>query len=130
MKKGLLLMIVIIAIIAIIVHLVYNYTELLSKYIPKLRISIPEARARRFQLILDVRTEKEREMLGYYPNSIPLPISNLNEIKGLTSNLNISILVYSNGDKMAEHAAYALYNMGYHNVRYITSTYISLLPGR
>ena len=39
------------------------------------------------------------------------------------------ILVYSNGDDRAKVAAQLLYNMGYTNARYISETYLSLMPG-
>ena len=86
-----------------------------------LKISVGEARARRFGLIIDVRTPKERELLGYYPNSIPVEL-NTNIPK------NTWILVYS-GDNRAANAAEALHKLGYINVRYITESYNKLMPG-
>jgi len=86
-----------------------------------LKINVPEARSRRFGYIIDVRSAKERELLGYYPNSIPFDRLNLPDI----SNKNTWILIYS-GDRAAI-AAETLYRAGYHNVRYITETYLSLL---
>ena len=130
MKKGLMLIVAIIAIVAFVSYIVYFHTQLLTYNIPNLIIPINQARAKRFNLILDVRTEKEREELGYYPNSIPLSIHKLNKIKALTTNMNTSILVYSNGDQVAEQAAKQIYTMGYHNVRYITTSYLYLLPGQ
>jgi len=124
------LIVAIIAIVAFVSYIVYFHTQLLTYNIPNLIIPINQARAKRFNLILDVRTEKEREELGYYPNSIPLSIHKLNKIKSLTTNMNTSILVYSNGDQVAEQAAKQIYTMGYHNVRYITTSYLYLLPGQ
>ena len=40
-------------------------------------ISPQEAKARRFGLILDVRTQRERELYGYYPNSVVIPFDEL-----------------------------------------------------
>lgn len=95
-----------------------------------LRIGIPEAKSRRFGLIIDVRTPKEREELGYYPNSIPIsPTLLKKEVPMDISNKNTWILVYSNGDNRAQMAADTLYGMGYPNVRYINETYLSLMPG-
>jgi rhodanese-related sulfurtransferase len=97
---------------------------------PILRIGVPEAKSRRFGLIIDVRTPKERELLGYYPNSIPIPPRLLEQQVPLDiSSKNTWILVYSNGDNRAQLAAETLYKMGYKNVRYITETYLSLMPG-
>ena len=97
---------------------------------PSLDISIDEARSRRFGIIIDVRTTEERSQLGYYPESIPISIHDLQ--KGISldiSNKNTPILIYSNGDSRAMVAADIVYHMGYHNVRYINATYLSLLPG-
>jgi rhodanese-related sulfurtransferase len=95
-----------------------------------LKISVSEARARRFGLIIDVRPPKERDVLGYYPNSIPIPLDTiLEEVPLDISNKNTWILVYSNGDSRAKMAAEALYRKGYKNVRYINETYNRLMPG-
>jgi rhodanese-related sulfurtransferase len=102
-----------------------------------LRISKDQARSQRFSLILDLRSPKEREELGYYPNSIPVSIDQLHtEVPFLLGSKpndytikNTHILVYSNMDQRAVSAAEILYNMGYHNVRYIKESYLSLLPG-
>lgn len=95
-----------------------------------LKIDISEAKSRRFGLIIDLRTPKERSTLGYYPNSIPISIDKLQtEVPLDISSKNTWILVYSNGDSRAQMGAEILYKMGYHNVRYITQTYLSLMPG-
>lgn len=118
-----------IVILAIIVYTVY-INSVPAKSGPLLRIGVPEAKSRRFGLIIDVRTPKERELLGYYPNSIPISPSMLEQQVPLDiSNKNTWILVYSNGDDRARIAATKLYGMGYGNVRYINETYLSLMPG-
>ncbi len=118
-----------IAILAIS-YLIYVFSDKEKSYIPQLNIGVQEARARRFGLIIDVRTPKERQRLGYYPNSIPISIDTLNkEVPLDISNKNTWILVYSNGDNRANMAANILYKMGYNNVRYINETYLSLMPG-
>ena len=129
MAKRSLLIIVIIIAVSITVYMVNQQSHLLVT--PSLEMSISNARAKRFNLIIDVRTLKEREELGYYPNSIPIAANNLqHEVPVLTSSKNNSILVYSNGgDRLAENAANILYKMGYHNVRYIASSYLQMMPG-
>jgi rhodanese-related sulfurtransferase len=119
-----------IAVIILIVAFVYYcYTDNFESG-PLLRISVGEAKARRFGLIIDVRTPKERELLGYYPNSIPIsPMVLQQQVPLDISSKNTWILVYSNGDSRAEQAAKILYGMGYRNVRYIKETYLSLMPG-
>jgi rhodanese-related sulfurtransferase len=118
-----------ILVLAVIIYAVYM-SSVPHTSGPLLQIGVPEAKARRFGLIIDVRTPKERELLGYYPNSIPIPPQMLEQQVPLDiSSKNTWILVYSNGDNRAKLAAETLYKMGYKNVRYITETYLSLMPG-
>ena len=101
-----------------------------SNKMPSLRISIDEAKAKRFGLIVDVRTLKERALLGFYPLSIPISIQALrNEIPLDISNKQTPILVYSNGDSRAAEAAAIIYQMGYRNVSYIDKPYLAMMPG-
>ena len=129
---GPILSIAVIAVIAVIVFLVYSNTTVSNKKSePSLKISVAEARSRRFGLIIDVRTALERELLGYYPNSIPFALDKLAQQVPLDmSNKNALILVYSNGksDKKAVIASEILYRKGYKNVRYIDESYLSLMP--
>jgi rhodanese-related sulfurtransferase len=113
-----------------LLYLVYNYLIVTTKSEPSLLISVAEARARRFGLIIDVRTPKERELLGFYPDSIPIqPSQIMKQIPLDITNKNTWILVYSNRDNRAAAAAETLYRMGYQNVKYIKDTYLSLMPG-
>jgi rhodanese-related sulfurtransferase len=126
-KTGSILTIVIVTLIA---FLIYNYSEPVYKNERSLRISVDEARSRRFGLIIDVRTPKERELLGYYPNSIPISLDMINkQVPMDIAGKSTSILIYCNTGKRAEKAAEILYSMGYHNVRYINESYLSLMPG-
>jgi hypothetical protein len=119
-----------IAIVSVIIYLVYSNTIQTPSEL-SLKISVAEARSRRFGLIIDVRTALERELLGYYPNSIPFVLDKLAQQVPLDMpNKNAWILVYSNGksDKKAVIAAETLYRKGYKNVRYIDESYLSLMP--
>ena len=122
-------MIILVALVIIIA--VYSiHPPFMNTPTPSLQISTGEARAKRFGLILDVRSAREREELGYYPNSIPVSLDKLSsEVPFLNSNRAVAIMVYSNGDSRAKVAAHALYQMGYHNVSYITTSYMALMPG-
>ena len=123
---GIILLVVLVVVIAI--HSVSQSST--SAPDVSLQISTGEARSRRFGLILDMRSAREREELGYYPNSIPVSLDRLSsEVPFLNSNRATSIMVYSNGDNRAQVAAHALYQMGYRNVRYITTSYLALMPG-
>ena len=119
-----------IAVFIVIIFVIYNVTHKSNKVGPQLRIDVSEAKSRRFGLIIDVRTPKERDTLGFYPNSIPISIDKLQtEVPLDISSKNTWILVYSNGDSRAQMGAEMLYRMGYKNVRYINQTYLSLMPG-
>ena len=97
---------------------------------PSLRISIQEAKAKRFGLIVDVRSLRERATLGFYPLSIPISMQALRTQLPLDiSNKQTPILVYSNGDSRAAEAAAIIYQMGYRNVSYIDKPYLALMPG-
>lgn len=108
-------------IIFIIIYTAYPY--FISPIYPEysLNISISEARSRRFGLIIDIRTTKERER-GYYPNSIPMDKLHMPDISK-----NTWILIYS-GER-ASTAAEKLHRIGYENVRYINESYQKLMPG-
>jgi rhodanese-related sulfurtransferase len=110
------------------------YTNMNSLQQPSLEMPVEEARSKRFRLVIDVRTPKEREELGYYPNSIPIEVDKLQSDvsfligSGLQS-LQSPILIYCNSGHRAQLAAGMLYQLGYSNVRYISTSYLSLMPG-
>jgi rhodanese-related sulfurtransferase len=119
-------------ILGTILYVVYINMDSLQQ--PSLEIPVEEARSKRYRLMIDVRTPKEREELGYYPNSIPIAVDQLKSDvpfligSGLQS-LQSPILVYCNGGRRAQLAAEILYQLGYTNVRYISKSYLSLMPG-
>lgn len=132
-QLGKVLIFIIVVVIAII-----TYTQLSSESsmnglqspMQALRISIEEAKAKRFGLIIDVRSLQERARLGFYPLSIPISMQALRKELPLDiSNKQTPILVYSNGDSRAAEAASIIYQMGYRNVSYIDKPYLALMPG-
>jgi rhodanese-related sulfurtransferase len=134
MKTGHVLILATVVVIIGIVYMVQIRSGLFST-LPSLEIHPEEAKFKRFGLIIDVRSPKEREELGFYPNSIPIAIQDLlKEIPELIgsglSSKTTSILVYDNGDRRAHIAAEMLYDMGYQKVRYLSSSYDRMLPGR
>jgi len=119
-----------VAILLVVVYIVYIISQQSTTAGPSLKISVGEAKARRFGLIIDVRTPKEREQLGYYPNSIPISINMLDkEVPFAISSKDTWILIYCNTGSRSANAAEILYRMGYRNVRYINESYLSLMPG-
>ena len=124
--------------IIVIIIVFISYTQLSGEMLmfgtenptTSLRISIQEAKSKRFGLIVDVRSLKERATLGFYPLSIPISMQALRtELPLDISNKQTPILVYSNGDSRAAEAASIIYQMGYHDVSYIDKPYLALMPG-
>jgi len=121
-----------VTLVLVIIVAVYVYYQMNPQKASVLRISVAEAKSRRFGLIVDVRTPRQRDLLGYYPNSIPISQDRLKEEVPLDiSSKKTWILVYGSGpgDDTARLAAETLYRMGYRNTRYITESYLSLMPG-
>lgn len=111
----------------------YVYTQALPMYRKSSLAILPEeVREQRFSLIVDVRSPKEREEYGYYPNSIPISLDRLQQTipVDLAVDPSSSILVYSNGDTRAQVAAEIIYSMGYTRVRYLREPYTILMPGQ
>jgi rhodanese-related sulfurtransferase len=122
--------------LGILLYLLYaSASSLLPS--PSLHLSAEQARRQRFALILDARTPRDREEGGFYPNSIPVdPATVQDEVPFLLGQRPTDrtpratpILVYSQaGDGKAKQVAETLYTMGYTGVRYLTESYVSLLP--
>jgi rhodanese-related sulfurtransferase len=82
----------------------------------------------KIDIILDVRTDLERETLGYYPGSIHIQSADLDKIMPIKyPNKNIYILAYCNTGQRARAATEKLHKLGYNNSFYIISGYTSLL---
>lgn len=79
-------------------------------------------------LVLDVRTNLERNTLGYYPGSVHIPSSDLEKRMSFEyPDKNINILAYCNSGQRARIATEKLHELGYNNAAYIASTYGTLL---
>jgi phage shock protein E len=96
------------------------------------RISSEEAKKRianrEIDLILDVRTKKERETLGYYPKDIWIPAANLEkEIPPRFPDKHMRVLIYCNTGHRARLATDKLRAMGYSQVFYISSGWKNLV---
>lgn len=122
------------AVLAVVAYQLYaGDFPLFFSALPNLAIAPAEARRQRFALILDLRTPKDREILGYYPNSIPVdPSRLLEEVPYLLGNRRPSptpLLVYSaEGDRRAEKAARILYQKGFTGVRHLNGSFVEMLP--
>jgi phage shock protein E len=113
------------AVLAIVVFLfVYTFgsPRLISAEEGKRRIASGE-----INLILDVRTFAEREVLGYYPGSVHIPAGSLaTEFPKKFPMKNVSVLIYCNTGQRARAASDTLVSLGYPNVVYIAGSYTGL----
>ena len=127
MNFNLLQIIVILLVILLIIFLYYAYNYAMdSPY----RVSSEKAKKliQNGALVLDVRTDLERSTLGYYPDSIHIQSSDLEEIMpNEYPDKNITIVAYCNSGQRARMATEKLHSLGYNNAVYIVSTYDTLI---
>lgn len=137
MRYRFLPIILIVAVIAITIHSLTGPSSLFFLKKDGLELSGEQARRQRFSLIVDVRTPEEREIHGYFPNSIPIdPSKAIKEIPFLLGRnvkggetITSPILVYSNsGDGRAKAVANQLYDHGFVGTYYLKGSYLSMLP--
>ena len=127
MVKKMIYKIILLCIIAILIYFIYQYPTS-SNYIISSEKAKKLIMSKKINLILDVRTNIERDTLGYYPGSVHIQSADLEKrMVHEYPNKNIHILVYCNTGHRAKMAAERLQNMGYKNTRYILSTYKSLM---
>ena len=118
---------VIVGILILSVAYLYRYA-IDSPY----HISAPDAKRmienKEFDVILDVRTDLERETLGFYPGSIHIQSGDLAKRMPVQfPNKNVKILSYCNSGQRARMATEKLHELGYRNALYIATTYGTLL---
>ena len=81
-----------------------------------------------FDVILDVRTDLERETLGVYPGSVHIESADLEaKMPAMYPNKGIRILAYCNTVHRARMATDKLHKLGYKNSVYISSNHTSLM---
>ena len=125
MKKGAIIFVILIF-VAVIGTLYYYAVS--SPY----RITPEEAKVliknKDVDLMLDVRTDLERETLGSYPGSVHIQAADLETRMPLQfPDKSIKILAYCNTGQRARAAIDKLQKMGYKNTHYISTTHTSLL---
>jgi phage shock protein E len=125
-KKNVLYLVIVFFIIGFI-YFSYQYA-VSSKY----RVSSETAKKmimdKKIDIVLDVRTDVERNTLGYYPGSVHIQSADLE--KRMTTeypNKDIHIISYCNTGHRARMATDKLHELGYKNAIYISSTYSSLM---
>jgi phage shock protein E len=119
--------IIVALVLALLIYGGYQYA-VFSPY----RVSSEKAkdllRDKQIDMVLDVRTDIERDRLGSYPGSVSIQRADLEErMQREFPKKDTRILVYCNTGHRARMATDALHRMGYRNTVYISSTYESLL---
>lgn len=127
MKTGLFIISIVVSVILILGVSLYKYA-IDSPY----RITAEEAKRRlsekKVDLVLDVRTQMERDTLGLYPNSVHIPSADLDtKAAEAIPHKNTRILIYCNTGQRARLATEKLREMGYKNTFYISGPHISIL---
>jgi rhodanese-related sulfurtransferase len=122
----------IILILVIFVFITFIYFSYQYAVSSKYRVSSEKAKEmikdKKIDIVLDVRTDIERNTLGYYPGSIHIQSSELEKrMKNEYPDKNLHIIVYCNTGHRARMATEKLHDMGYKNTMYISSTYNSLI---
>lgn len=83
---------------------------------------------KKVDIVLDVRTDAERNTLGYYPDSIHIQSADLDKkMVAEYPNKDLRILAYCNTGHRARMATDELHDLGYKNAMYISSTYKSIM---
>jgi phage shock protein E len=110
-----------------LIYFIYQYPSS-STYLISSEKAKKLIMSKKINLILDVRTNAERDMLGYYPGSVHIQSADLEKrMVNEYPNKNIHILIYCNTGHRAKMAAEKLQDMGYKNTSYILSTYKTLM---
>ena len=118
--------IVIVLVLALLVYYAYYYARA-SPYIINVALAKKLLKMNKIDLVLDVRTDLERNTLGFYPGSIHIQSSDLEKQMPLQfPNKNINILAYCNTRHRAKMATNKLHKLGYKNAVYIATPYTSL----
>jgi rhodanese-related sulfurtransferase len=126
MKLASLFVIIVVGISIVVFAYGYMYS-LSSPYY----VTVSEGKAglaqKRYNVVLDVRTKIERDVVGYYPGSLHIPVTELRErIVREIPDKKTSILIYCNTGQRARKAAEILQSLGYKNTRYIATSHIFL----
>ena len=121
--------ILVVVIVVLVILGIYAYRYAMdSPYRVSAEVARKLIQMNQIDLVLDVRTDFERSSLGYYPNSVHIPTSDLAaKMPRQYPDKSMRILAYCNSGQRARAATEKLQAMGYRNARYIATTYGSLL---
>jgi rhodanese-related sulfurtransferase len=126
-NNKLILYLVIVFFVIAFIYFSYQYA-VSSKYIVSSEMAKKMIMDKKIDLVLDVRTDVERNTLGYYPGSVHIQSADL-EKKMISEypNKDLYIISYCNTGHRARMATDKLHELGYKNAMYISSTYTSIM---
>ena len=105
----------------------YNYARD-SPYLVTPQQAKQAIRDGKVDIVLDVRTKQERDLLGYYPGSFHIPSGELElRLPQEFPNKGTRFLVYCNTGQRARKATDLMRSMGYNYVNYIATSHVSLM---
>lgn len=126
-NKKIIWSLVIVFFIIVFIYFSYQYA-VSSKYVVSSETAKQMIMDKKIDLVLDVRTDAERSMLGYYPGSKHIQSADLEKrMINEYPNKDIRIISYCNTGHRARMATEKLHQLGYKNAMYISSTYTSLI---
>jgi rhodanese-related sulfurtransferase len=125
-QQTLYVVLVVIVVIGILGYIAYTYA-IDSPFRISSAAGKQMLKGRKVDLVLDVRTDLERNTLGYYPGSVHIPSADLDQrMPSAYPDKEIRILAYCNTGHRARMATEKLRALGYMNSYYISSTYTTL----
>ena len=117
----------VVCVFIVFIYFSYQYA-VSSKYIVSSEKAKEMIMSNKIDLVLDVRTDIERNTLGYYAGSVNIQDSDLEKrMRNEYPNKNLRIIIYCNTGHRARIATDKLHEMGYKNTMYISSSYGSLM---
>ena len=126
LTRTIILTLVATAFLLIFIFVSYQYA-VSSKYMVTSELAKQMLKDKKVDIVLDVRTNVERDTLGYYPGSVHIQSADLEKRMPIEyPNKDIHIIAYCNTGHRARMAAEKLQALGYKNAMYISSTYLSL----
>lgn len=124
MKRGMLVMILLVVIIVLGAFLYYNVSSPLAMYPEEAKALLKKGG---FDSIVDVRSKMEWDR-GHYPLAVHIPVNKIeSDLPLRIPDKTSKILFYCNTSTRARVAAEQAQGMGYSNIRYLIGTHLNLI---
>lgn len=108
-------------------YFLYNYARD-SPYLVSPQQAKKAIQDGKVDIVLDVRTKAERDLLGFYPGSIHIPSAEIEmRLPQEFPNKGTRFLVYCNTGQRARNATDKMRSLGYNYVNYIATSHVSIM---